>query len=76
MVEPGSGEPSPRCRPIAGFLSAYPKSPEILWARAGLVLALLDLGDSAGALAEARTLDAADKAGTLSLPPSWPWIAG
>ena len=63
-----AGEPLAAVQTYRGLLSAYPKSPEILWARAGLVLALLDLGDSAGALAEARTLDAADKAGTLSLP--------
>src|SRR5499426_2815968 len=51
-----------------GLLSAYPKMPEILWARLGLVLALLDLGDPAAALTEARALDAADKAGTLGQP--------
>jgi len=63
-----AGEPLAAVQTYRGLLSAYPKTPEILWVRAGLVLALLDLGDSAGALAEARTLDAADKAGTLGLP--------
>ncbi len=63
-----AGEPLAAVQTYRGLLSAYPKTPEILWARAGLVVALLDLGDSAGALAEARTLDAADKAGTLGLP--------
>ena len=63
-----AGEPLAAVQTYRGLLSAYPKTPEILWARAGLVLALLDLGDSEGALAEARTLDAADKAGTLGLP--------
>ena len=63
-----AGEPLAAVQTYRGLLSAYPKTPEILWARAGLVLALLDLGDAEGALAEARTLDAADKAGTLGLP--------
>ena len=63
-----AGEPLAAVQAYRGLLSAYPKTPEILWARAGLVLALLDLGDAEGALAEARTLDAADKAGTLGLP--------
>ena len=63
-----AGEPLAAVQTYRGLLSAYPKTPEILWARAGLVLALLDLGDSAGALTEARTLDAADKTGTLGLP--------
>src|SRR5215467_3148407 len=42
--------------------------PEILWARACLVMALLDLNDPAVALNEALALDAADKAGTLGQP--------
>jgi len=63
-----AGEPLAAAQTYRGLLSAYPKMPEILWARAGLVLALLDLGDSAAALDEARTLDTADKAGTLGLP--------
>lgn len=63
-----AGEPLAAVQTYRGLLSAYPKTPEILWARAGLVLALLDLGDAAGALDEARTLDAADKTDTLGLP--------
>jgi TolA-binding protein len=51
-----------------GLLSAYPKMSEILWARAGLVLALLDIGDYAAALDEARRLEQADAKGTLALP--------
>src|SRR5229473_2146219 len=49
-------------------MSAYPKMPEIPWARAGLALALLDLDDYAAALDEARRLDTADKTGALGLP--------
>jgi TolA-binding protein len=63
-----AGEPLAAVQTYRGLLSAYPKMPEILWARAGLVLALLDLDDSAAALDEARTLAAADKSGTLGLP--------
>ena len=51
-----------------GLLSAYPKLSEILWARAGLALALLDIGDYAAALEEARRLEQADAKGTLALP--------
>ena len=63
-----AGEPLAAVQTYRGLLSAYPKMPEILWARLGLVLALLDLGDPAAALTEARALDAADKAGTLGQP--------
>ena len=63
-----AGESLAAVQTYRGLLSAYPKMPEVLWARTGLVLALLDLGDSAAALDEARLLDAADKPGTLGLP--------
>ncbi len=63
-----AGEPLAAVQTYRGVMSAYPKMPEILWARAGLVLALLDLDDYAAALDEARTLDAADKTGALGLP--------
>ena len=63
-----AGEPLAAVQTYRGLLSAYPKMPEILWARAGLVLALLDLDDPAAALTEARALDAADKTGTLGQP--------
>ena len=63
-----AGEPLAAVQTYRGLLSAYPKMPEILWARAGLVMALLDLNDPAAALTEARALDAADKAGTLGQP--------
>jgi TolA-binding protein len=63
-----AGEPLAAVQTYRGVMSAYPKMPEILWARAGLVLALLDLDDYAAALDEARRLDAADKTGALGLP--------
>jgi TolA-binding protein len=63
-----AGEPLAAVQTYRGMMSAYPKMSEILWARAGLALALLDLDDYAAALAEARTLDAADKTGALGLP--------
>lgn len=63
-----AGEPLGAVQTYRGVMSAYPKMPEVLWARAGLVLALLDLDDYAAALDEARRLDAADKTGALGLP--------
>ncbi|MGH6953140.1 MAG: tetratricopeptide repeat protein, partial [Alphaproteobacteria bacterium] len=63
-----AGEPLAAVQTYRGVMSAYPKMPESLWARAGLVLALLDLDDYAAAIDEARRLDAADKTGALSLP--------
>jgi TolA-binding protein len=63
-----AGEPLAAVQAYRGVMSAYPKMPEILWARAGLALALLDLDDYAAALDEARKLDAADKTGALGLP--------
>jgi TolA-binding protein len=63
-----AGEPLAAVQTYRGVMSAYPKMPEVLWARAGLVLALLDLDDYAAALDEARRLDAANKAGALGLP--------
>jgi TolA-binding protein len=63
-----AGQPLEAAQTYRGVMSAYPKMPEILWARAGLVLALLDLDDYAAALDEARKLDAADKTGALGLP--------
>ena len=63
-----AGEPLAAVQTYRGVMSAYPKMPENLWARAGLALALLDLADYAAALDEARRLDAADKTGALGLP--------
>ena len=63
-----AGQPLAAVQNYRGVMSAYPKMPEILWARAGLVLALLDLDDYAAALDEAQKLDAADKEGALGLP--------
>ena len=40
----------------------------MLWVRAGLLRALLDLDDYEAAREEARLLQAADKTGSLSLP--------
>jgi TolA-binding protein len=63
-----AGEPLAAVQTYRGVMSAYPKMPETLWARAGLALALLDLDDYTAALDEARRLDAADKTGALGLP--------
>jgi TolA-binding protein len=63
-----AGNPLEAAKAYRGLLSAYPKSREAVWARAGLVQALLDLDDYAGAREEARKLDAADRAGTLAGP--------
>jgi TolA-binding protein len=62
------GQPLEAVQTYRGLLSAYPKLSEILWARAGLTLALLDIGDYAAALDEARRLEQADAKGTLGLP--------
>ena len=62
------GQPLEAVQTYRGLLSAYPKLSEILWARAGLALALLDIGDYAAALDEARRLDQADAKGALGLP--------
>ena len=73
-----ASEPLAAVQTYRGLLSAYPKMPEVLWARAGLALALLDLGDSAAALDEARILDTADRQGTLGLPviiAAYRWLA-
>jgi len=63
-----AGQPLEAVQTYRGLLSAYPKLSEILWARAGLTLALLDIGDYAAALDEARRLEQADAKGTLTLP--------
>lgn len=63
-----AGQPLAAVQAYRGVMSAYPNMPEMLWARAGLALALLDLDDYAAALDEARGLDAADKSGALGLP--------
>ncbi|MBI2528040.1 MAG: tetratricopeptide repeat protein [Candidatus Rokubacteria bacterium] len=63
-----AGQPLEAVKIYRGLLTAYPQMTERLWARAGLVQALLDLDDGAGAAAEASQLDAADRKGTLALP--------
>src|SRR5438445_555518 len=44
------GQPLVAVQTYRGLLSAYPKLSDILWARAGLTLALLDIGDYAARL--------------------------
>jgi len=66
----GGAGPGGAPRPVedlSGPSLAYPKDAEIIWVRAGLVLALPRPRRPAGA-PPSRTLDAADKPGTLSLP--------
>jgi len=62
------GQPLQAVQIYRGLLSAYPKMAEAQWARAGLVLALLDIEDYAAALAEARRLDQAGPPNTLGVP--------
>ena len=63
-----AGNPLEAAKAYRGLLSAYPKSREVVWARAGLVQALLDLDDYGAAREEAKKLDAEDRAGTLAVP--------
>ena len=63
-----AGQPLEAVKTYRGLLTAYPRMAEQLWVRAGLVQALLDLDDFAGARAEARQLEAADRTGSLALP--------
>lgn len=63
-----AGQPLEAAKAYRGLLSAYPKSREAVWARAGLVLALLDLDDYPAARDEAKKLEAADQTGTLAVP--------
>jgi len=63
-----AGQPLEAVKTYRGVLGAYPRTREILWVRAGLLRALLDLDDYEAAREEARLLQAADKTGSLSLP--------
>jgi TolA-binding protein len=63
-----AGQPLEAVKDYRGLLSAYPQSREIVWARAGLVQALLDLDDYAAARDEAKKLEQADRTGTLAVP--------
>jgi len=74
-----AGQPQDAVKAYKRLLDTYPKAAEVPWARAGLVLALLDLDDYPAARDEARRLDTADRSGTLALP-TWlvvrSWLAG
>jgi tetratricopeptide (TPR) repeat protein len=76
LIEPGlmrlgwwrreAGQPLEAVKTYRGLLAAYPRTAEAAWARAGLVRALLDLGDYTAAREEARLLEGADRTGTLA----------
>lgn len=63
-----AGQPLDAAKAYRGMLSAYPRSREAPWARAGLVQALLDLDDYTGARDEAKKLEQADRSGALVVP--------
>jgi TolA-binding protein len=63
-----AGQPLEAVKTYRALLSAYPQSLEALWARAGLVQALLDLDDYPAAREEARQLAAANRSDMLALP--------
>src|SRR5262249_7036371 len=63
-----AGQPQEAVKAYRAVLSGYPRSPEALWARAGLVPALLDLDDYTAAREEAGQLGTLDRDRALSLP--------
>ena len=63
-----AGQPLEAAKAYRGLLSAYPQSREAVWARAGLVQALIDLDDYPAAREEAKKLEAADRTGRLAVP--------
>ncbi len=63
-----AGQPLEAAKAYRGLISAYPKSSELVWARLGLVQALLDLDDYPAAREEARRLDPIDRSGKLVIP--------
>ena len=63
-----AGQPLEAAKAYRGLLSAYPKSREAVWARAGLVQALLDLDDYPAAREEAKKLEAMDRTSPLVVP--------
>jgi len=63
-----AGQPLEAVKAHRGLLSAYPRTLEGLWARAGLVQALLDIDDYPAAREEARRLESLDRQGALALP--------
>jgi TolA-binding protein len=63
-----AGQPLEAVKTYRAFRSAYPNSPEALWGRIGMIQALLDVDDAPAAREEARRLEAADRAGALTVP--------
>jgi TolA-binding protein len=63
-----AGQPLEAVKTYRAFLSAYPNSPETLWGRIGVIQAFLDVDDVRAAREEARRLEAADRAGALTVP--------
>lgn len=64
-----AGQPQDAVKAYRSLLATYPQAAaQGLWARAGLVQALLDLDDYRAAREEAGRLEGLDKAGTLALP--------
>ena len=63
-----AGQPLEAVKTYRAFRSAYPNSPEASWGRIGMIQALLDVDDAPAAREEARRLEAADRAGALTVP--------
>ena len=63
-----AGQPADAVQAYRALLSAYPQSASAPWARAGLVLALLDQNDFTAAREEAKRLEASSKTSPLVLP--------
>jgi TolA-binding protein len=63
-----AGHPVEAIKTYRGLLAAYPQTAEGPWARAGLVLALVDVDDYPAAREEARELERRDPNRTLTLP--------
>jgi TolA-binding protein len=63
-----AGQPLEAVKTYRGLLSAYPQSREAVWARAGLVQALLGLDDFPAALDEAKKLEQTSQSGPLVVP--------
>ena len=61
-----AGQPLEAVKTYRGLLAAYPRTGEAVWARAGLVRALLDLDDYPAARDEARLVATADRSNTLA----------
>jgi TolA-binding protein len=62
-----AGEPREAATAFRTLLTTYPRATvQAAWARAGLVLALLDLDDQAAAAEEAKRLEELDRTGALA----------